>query len=132
MKSARRVRNTLALHVYWLEHPGTNGELNSRVAYTRLRLLDFRLLQCIRTWGIQEGSNGCHYRSLPQDKPWDTLISNIATQSKHYSYVVSRTLTGLGYCDPGQRHQINQLVTPSTVAHHELHATRTWNLTGSN
>jgi hypothetical protein len=104
MKSVRRVRYTLALHECWLKHTSTNRELTSHVAYTRLRLLDFRLLQLIQMWGIPEGSNGCQYRGLPQDKAWDTLISNIATQPKHHTHVVSRTLTGSGYCDPGQSH----------------------------
>jgi hypothetical protein len=82
MKSIRRVAYTLALHECWLKHPSTNSELTSRVAYARLRLLDFRLLQRIRTWGIPEGSNGCHYLGLPQDKSWDTLVSNVATQTQ--------------------------------------------------
>jgi hypothetical protein len=116
MKLVRQVRYTLASHECWLKHLGTNGELTSRVAYAQLWLLDFRLLQHIQMWGIPEGSYGCHYRGLPQNKPWDTLISNIATQPKHHTYVVNRTLTGPGYCDPGQSHQINRLITPSTVA----------------
>jgi hypothetical protein len=94
MKSVGRVRYTLALHECWLKHPSTNGQLTSRVAYARLLLLDFRLLQCIRTWGVPEGSNDCHYRGLPQDKSWDTLISNVSMQPKHHAYVVSKTLTG--------------------------------------
>jgi hypothetical protein len=91
-------------------------ELTSRVPYARLWLLDFRLLQRIRMWGILEGSNGCHYRGLPQDKLWDTLISNVATQPKHHSYIVNRTLTDSGYCNPGQSHQIKQSITLSIVA----------------
>jgi hypothetical protein len=55
MKSVRRVRYTLALDDCWLKHPGTNGKLISCVAYARLWLLDFRFLQCIRTWGFQKG-----------------------------------------------------------------------------
>jgi hypothetical protein len=89
MKSVRWVRYTLASHECWIKHPGTNGELTSHVTYARLQLLDFKLLQCIRMWAIPEGFNGCHYHDLPQNKPWDTLISNVATQPKHHAYVVS-------------------------------------------
>jgi hypothetical protein len=41
---------------------------------------------CIQTWGIPEGSNGCRYRDLPQDKPWDTRQSKDNLLSRHHVY----------------------------------------------
>ena len=36
--------------------------------------------------GDFRGSNGCHYRGLPQDKPWDRGHSKDNQQSRHHVY----------------------------------------------
>jgi hypothetical protein len=41
---------------------------------------------CIRTWWIPKGSNGCHYRGLPQDKPWGTGKLKDNPSSRHHIY----------------------------------------------
>jgi hypothetical protein len=65
--------------------------------------------------GFQKGPMAVTTKT-PQDKLWDTLISNVPTQPKHHTYVVSSTLTGPAYCETSQSHQINWPLTPSTVA----------------
>jgi hypothetical protein len=82
----------------------------------RLRTTPVVRLYTPTTYPDVKDSKGSNSHGLPQDKPWDTLISNVATQPKHHAYIVSRALTDSGHCDSGQSRQINQPITLKTVA----------------